>query len=292
MSDVDPSRAAPLPAPLAVPFPAPLAVPFPAPLPDLVERARAYRRAGTGPAPAVPSATVLMVRDSVDGGGLEVFMLRRVLAMAFAGGMHVFPGGVVDINDYIPDADIAAALLKAAAREAFEETGVLLASPAPAASLGPDAPPMPGADVLEADRCAVLAREATFDDVLTRHGLVLGADLLRPWSHWVTPEFEPRRYDTRFFIALMPGGQSARDVGGESDRVEWVRPLDAVAAHERAELVLMPPTEVTLREIAVFDTAADAFAAAEHRVLRPLLATVDLDVDPPRFVLTESSSVT
>ncbi|MDQ1494883.1 MAG: hypothetical protein QOG69_1366, partial [Actinomycetota bacterium] len=160
MPDVDPPRPASISAPLAVLFPAPL--------PDLVERARAFRRAGTSPAPAVPSATVLMVRDSGDGGGLEVFMLRRVLAMAFAGGMHVFPGGVVDINDYGPDADIAAALSKAAAREAFEETGVLLASPAPAASATAAAAPMPSGEVLEVDRRAVLAREATFDDVLTR----------------------------------------------------------------------------------------------------------------------------
>jgi 8-oxo-dGTP pyrophosphatase MutT (NUDIX family) len=280
MPDVDPLRAVPR---------APILVPFPAPLPDLVERARAYRRAGTKPAPAAPSATVIMVRDSAVPDGPEVFMLRRVLAMAFAGGMHVFPGGVVDTSDYGPDADVEQALLKAAAREAFEETGVLLASPATGGSPAADAGLMPSGDVLEADRRAVLAREATFDDVLIRHGLVLGDDLLRPWSHWVTPEFEPRRYDTRFFMALLPPAQSARDVGGESDRIEWVRPLDALAAQERGELLLMPPTEVTLREIALFDTAADAFAAAEHRALTPLLATVDLDVDPPRFVLTESS---
>jgi 8-oxo-dGTP pyrophosphatase MutT (NUDIX family) len=275
MPDVDPSRAAPLPAPTVVPFPVPL--------PDLVERARAYRLAGRDPAPAVPAATVLMVRDRVNVGGLEVFMLRRVLAMAFAGGMHVFPGGVVDRDDYGPDADIAAASLKAAAREAFEETGVLLGSPTAGAG------PRRSSGVLEADRRAVLAREATFDDVLTRHGFVLAADQLRPWAHWITPEFEARRYDTRFFIALMPTAQSARDVGGESDRVEWVRPDDALAAGDRGELLLMPPTEVTLREIAMFDTAADAFAAAEHRVLKPLLVTVDLDVDPPRFVVTDSS---
>jgi 8-oxo-dGTP pyrophosphatase MutT (NUDIX family) len=210
-------------------------------------------------------------------------MLRRVRAMAFAGGMHVFPGGVVDRGDYGPDADSAAALLKAAAREAFEETGILLGSPAAATV------PWPSPEVLEADRRAVLTREARFDDVLARRGLVLAADQLRPWAHWITPEFEPRRYDTRFFIALMPIAQSARDVGGESDRVEWVRPVDALSAQARGGLMLMPPTEVTLREIALFDTARDAFAAAAHRVLRPLLATVDLDVDPPRFVLTESS---
>ena len=281
MPDVDPLR--------AVPLPAPLAMPLPAPLPDLVERARAYRRAGTKPAPAAPSATVIMVRDSADG--------RRARGLHVAPGARdgvrgrharVSPAGSSTTSDYGPDADVAPALLKAAAREAFEETGVLLASPATGGSPAADAGLMPSGDVLEADRRAVLAREATFDDVLIRHGLVLGVDLLRPWSHWVTPEFEPRRYDTRFFMALMPPAQSARDVGGESDRIEWVRPLDALAAQERGELLLMPPTEVTLREIAMFDTAADAFAAAEHRALTPLLATVDLDVDPPRFVLTES----
>lgn len=245
---------------------------LPPPAPELVERARAFRDAGVAPAPAKASATVILLRDRA-GAGVEVFMIRRLVAMSFAGGMHVFPGGVVDPADAIRrSADEA--VVVAAIRETFEETGLLLASG-----------PAPDADALEADRLALVSHEVTFDDVLARHALAPRPDWLRAWSRWVTPEFEPRRYDTHFFVALQPRAHDARHVGGESDAATWVTPADALAASARGDWLLMPPTATTLRELLPYPRAAEVFEAAAQRVVGPLQVSIDLDADPPRFVV-------
>ncbi len=107
--------------------------------------------------------------------------------------------------------------------------------------------------------------------MLRRRGLTLRADLLRPWAHWITPEVEPRRYDTRFFVAELPAGQRTRDVGGEADQVAWMRPGDAVAQAERGELELLPPTVATLSELAAYRSVGDVFAAAARRTIRPIM---------------------
>src|SRR5262249_41888038 len=75
------------------------------------------------------------------------------------------------------------------------------------------------------------AREVSLAGALSGRGLALRADLLRPWAHWITPEAEPRRYDTRFFVAAVPAGQRARHVTGEADEASWLRPADALAEH-------------------------------------------------------------
>ena len=261
-------------------------VPFPAP--ELVERARAFRTAGVAPVPAKPSATVLLLRDRAPGngasdgdggdpaGGVEVFMLRRRTTMAFAAGMYVFPGGVSDPRDG-RCRGIDDTLVVTAIRETFEESGLLLAA-------GSVADPA----ALEADRIALLEHRASLGDVLERHGLTARPGLLRPWSRWVTPDFEPRRYDTRFLVAVAPAGQDARDTGGESDAAQWVAPAVALAALERREWLLMPPTEVTLRELVPFRRVAEVFEAAARRDVRPWQASIDLDADPPSFVFRSS----
>lgn len=224
-------------------------------------------------------------------------MIRRVSALTFAAGMHVFPGGVVDPSDYpagvepaavdaallnaavLDAALLNAALLNAAVRETFEETGVLLAG----SEAQPDAELLE-AELLEAERLALIAHETSLVDVLARHRLSMRRDALRPWAHWITPDFEPRRYDTRFFVAVAPRGQDPRHVGGEADAAGWVRPADALAAQRAGEWLLLPPTETTLRELSPFTTADDAFAAAARRDVRPLCVSIDLDADPPVFV--------
>jgi 8-oxo-dGTP pyrophosphatase MutT (NUDIX family) len=238
--------------------------PLPLPTAELVERARAFRAAGAEPTRTKPSATVVLLRDTADA--LEVFMLRRLTAMAFAGGMHVFPGGVVDPSDQTP--------ALTAIRETFEESGVLLATGNVADK-----------ELLEQDRLALVDHRATLAEVLNRHHLVPQPDLLRPWSRWITPVFEPRRYDTHFFVALAPEGQQARDVGGESDDATWVAPQAALANAERGDWILMPPTETTLRELLRYRSAEEAFAAAESREPYVLQADVDLDADPPVFTI-------
>jgi 8-oxo-dGTP pyrophosphatase MutT (NUDIX family) len=196
--------------------------------------------------------------------GLQVYMLRRQASMAFAPGAYVFPGGSVDPRDADeevawtgPDAaewgrifaappSLARALVCAAVRETFEESGVLLAGESPTSVVADTT-----SEDWEADRRGLLDRSVSLGELLTRRGLVLRADLLRPWSRWITPVVEPRRFDTRFFAAALPPGQRTRDVGGEASEVAWVRPADALMAGRRGEIRLFPPTMVSLSELAV-----------------------------------------
>jgi len=237
---------------------------------------------GTVP-PVTPrdAATVMLLRPAVKGegsaGSLQVYMLRRRPSMAFAPGAYVFPGGSVDASDGDdeiawtgPDAaewgrlldapaPLARALVCAAVRETFEESGVLLAGPA-----GPGAEPVlaaAGDDEWEAGRRALLAGSLTLAELLRRRRLVLRSDLLRPWARWITPVTEERRYDTRFFAAALPAGQHARDVGGEADETAWMEPSAALAAAKRREIALMPPTAVTLGELRACGDVPAALAA-------------------------------
>jgi 8-oxo-dGTP pyrophosphatase MutT (NUDIX family) len=224
---------------------------------------------------------------------LQVYLLRRVGSMAFAAGASVFPGGSVDQRDaHLPehywagpppaawtdslsaDVDLARALVCAAVRETFEESGVLLAGPA-----GDEIVADTRDEDWETDRLALIDRSLSFAAFCERRGLILRADLLRAWAHWVTPEIEPRRFDTRFFVAALPAGQRTRDVGGEADRVEWLAPRDALDRHERGEIALMPPTMVTLGELTAYDTVADVIAAAEQRTIETVAPRVVVD-DP------------
>jgi 8-oxo-dGTP pyrophosphatase MutT (NUDIX family) len=204
----------------------------------------------------------MLLRPGPDGAGLEVYMLRRKPSMAFAPGAMVFPGGSVDprgADEQVawtgPDAAewgrifdapprLARALVCAAVRETFEECGVLLAGP----TAGTVVADTRGED-WEADRAALLARSVSLAGLLRRRGLVLRSDLLRPWARWITPVTEERRYDTRFFAAALPAGQRARDVSGEADDAAWVEPAAALSAARRKEIVLLPPTAVTLGEL-------------------------------------------
>jgi 8-oxo-dGTP pyrophosphatase MutT (NUDIX family) len=239
--------------------------------------------------PVRDAATVVLLRDGP--AGVEAFLLQRVRALAFAAGMSVFPGGVVDERD--ADADIgwvgpppaawaaalgapeplARALVCAAVRETFEECGVLLAGPSAGAVCRVDGPQW--AD----ERVALEGGELSLAGLLARRGLLLRADLLRPWAHWITPLGERRRYDTRFFVAALPSGQSTQDGAGEADTVVWLPPADALAQAGRAERGLLPPTSVTLQEIAAHRTVADVLAAAEHRVITPIVPRLDQDPD-------------
>ena len=214
-------------------------------------------------APAVPrdAATVMLLRTSP--AGLEVYMLRRQASMAFAAGMSVFPGGSVDPRDADedvawagPDAQewgrrlaappgLARALVCAAVRETFEESGVVLAGETPDSVVAD-----PTSDDWERDRNALLDHSLSLAELLARRHLVLRSDLLRPWSRWVTPVFEPRRFDARFFAAALPGGQRTRDVGGEAAATAWTGPQQALETARRGEIALMPPTAVTLAELA------------------------------------------
>jgi 8-oxo-dGTP pyrophosphatase MutT (NUDIX family) len=226
-------------------------------------------------APVAPrdAATVMLLRPG--RAGMEVYMLRRQPSMAFAPGAQVFPGGSVDARDVDeeaawagPDAEqwgrvlnappgLARALVCAAVRETFEESGVLLAGES-ASSVVADTT---SAD-WERDRHALLDRSLSLAELLTRRGLVLRSDLLRPWSRWITPVIEQRRFDARFFAAALPGGQRTRDVGGEAAAAAWIGPAAAIEAGRRGEIELWPPTAITLAELAACGDLATALSAA------------------------------
>ncbi|RST10374.1 NUDIX hydrolase [Streptomyces sp. WAC05374] len=234
------------------------------------------------------AATVLLLRDGA--AGPEVHMLRRRTSMAFAGGAYAYPGGGVDPRDEHPvrwagpsPAEWAArlgvaepaeaqAIVCAAVRETFEESGVLLAGPT-ADSVVADT----RGDDWEADRAALVARELAFADFLERRGLVLRSDLLGAWARWITPEFEPRRYDTWFFVAALPAGQRASNASTEADRTVWIRPADAADGYDRGELLMMPPTIATLRALERYGTPGEALEAATDQDLTPVLAQARLE---------------
>jgi hypothetical protein len=106
---------------------------------------------------------------------------------------------------------------------------------------------------------------------------VLRADLLAAWAHWITPEFEPRRFDTRFFVAALPPGQVTRDVSTESDRVGWLRPADAIRSVEDGSMRMLPPTYVTLHELSTLARPEDALSAADARTISPIQPSVRFD---------------
>jgi 8-oxo-dGTP pyrophosphatase MutT (NUDIX family) len=212
-------------------------------------------------------------------------MLRRKPSMAFAPGAYVFPGGSVDQRDadeevawagpgvdrwgelFDAPAELARALVCAAVRETFEESGVLLAGP----SAGTVVADTTGED-WEADRQALLDRSMSLAEMLARRGLILRSDLLRPWSRWITPKLEPRRFDTRFFAAALPAGQRTRDVGGEAAAVQWIAPAAALEAGRARRIQLWLPTAMTLAELGEYPDIAAVLAAA--REVRPLLPEV------------------
>lgn len=266
-------------------------------LPDrLAERARDISEGRVEAAAPRDAATVILLRDSTDGP--LVYLLRRVSSMKFAPGAYVFPGGSVDRRDgdlavgwsgpspvewgvaFGAAEKVARELVCAAVRETFEESGVLLAGPAEDAIV-----PDTSADDWETDRQALLDRSLSLAALLAGRGLVLRADLLRPWAHWITPEIEERRYDTRFFVAALPDGQRTRDVSTESDRVTWVRPAEAAEAGRRGDMPMLPPTLVTLTELSAYDSVAAVLAA--RRTIRPRLPTARLSDDGVFLVLPE-----
>lgn len=217
-------------------------------------------------------ATVMLVRDGPHPNRpLEVLMLRRHPRTAF-GSVHVFPGGVVDASDHAPglddvcpgvDDDDASARLGlerggraywvAAIREAFEEAGVLLARTADGEPVRFDGHPDVQAR-FDAHRQAVHAGRRTLLEVLRAEGLVLAADGVHYVAHWITPEGEPKRFDTRFFLARAPEGQAYAHDETELIGSEWVRPGDALERHQAGEFPMIGPTSVCLRDLGRFET--------------------------------------
>jgi 8-oxo-dGTP pyrophosphatase MutT (NUDIX family) len=229
-----------------------------------------------------PAATVVLLRDGRHGP--EAYLQRRPMGMGFAGGLWVFPGGRVDEADRDPVVDAswggpapaawaellglpvgeARGQVVAACRETLEEAGLLLATPAA------------GADELAAARGELLAGVAGFAELLARLGVRLDSGRLRYWAWWVTPEEEPRRYDTRFFVAGLPDDAAVTAHLAEAEGERWLPPGEAAADQS---LPMLPPTRYTLRDLAAFGSVDEALAAGADRPVErilPVLAGAEL----------------
>jgi 8-oxo-dGTP pyrophosphatase MutT (NUDIX family) len=224
-------------------------------------------------APAIPASTVVLIRPAA--ASFEVLLVKRHDNVAFMGGAHVFPGGRVDATDRIEDPEgicdgVAQAVARmpdidpidaiachvAAIRELFEEAGVLLARPE-------------GAVRLREHRHDVASGALTLRQLVGREGLRLALDELVPFAHWVTPEIEIKRFDTRFFVAQLPAGQSAVHDDRETIESEWMEPGLAVERCRRDEIALPPPTWTTLRTLSKLSSAADVMQwARQRRIVR------------------------
>lgn len=241
-----------------------------------------------------PAATIILLRDGAHGP--EVFMLQRSQGSAFLPGAYVFPGGALDASDHDPraaqrvrgltDAEASAKLgvasgglayWIAAARECFEEAGILLAVDASGT------PVAPGRVARLAHlREPMNAGRLAFAAMLEAEDLYVPADAIVYFSHWITAAGRPRRFNTRFFVALAPAGQ-----GGVHDQAEtvhslWISPREALARHERDEIEIIYPTRVSLGDLARFTTAAAALEYAR--------SLGDIEVDAAVWALDHEGS--
>ncbi|HSC93872.1 MAG TPA: hypothetical protein VLC73_02785 [Burkholderiales bacterium] len=225
----------------------------------------------------LPAATVTLVRDAPRGP--EVLMLQRSPDLAFMPGAHVFPGGALDAADDSPalhalcvglDDAAASRVLGleggglsywiAAIREAFEEAGILLAYDASGRIVSVNEA---DAERYRPQRRALDEGHAAFVDFVLGEKLRLAVDRLRYFGHWITPVGAPRRYDTRFFLAVAPEGQEVRHDNREAIAHVWVRPREALELCAREVMNLRLPTIKTLERFAVCATTAELVAEVE-----------------------------
>ncbi len=230
--------------------------------------------------PIKDASTVIVLREA--GDGLETFLLCRHRQSGFMGGAHVFPGGKVDPSDKEPswrarvdrpteditaqlgetNAEVGLGLLVAAVRETFEDAGVLLAN-----------------TVADVDLPATRRRlhdGASFSELASDIDMKIDSLALTPYARWITPKMESHRFDTRFYIAVLPEGQRASHDGKETTSATWLRPAGAIEDMLAGRIKLAPPTVRTLDWLAQFDDAKSAISDALSRkppLVRPRIVT-------------------
>ena len=237
------------------------------------------------------AATVILTRDRAQGG-MEVFLMRRHRDQAFMGGAFVFPGGSVDAHDADPElaasivgptsaqavdclqepslsGDMALGLYVAAVRETFEEAGILLAYDESGRLLRFGDPGL-CARFVDARR-DIHEGKLTLKALARREQIRLALDLLTPYAHWITPAFEKKRFNTRFFIAGIPAGQVPLHDSIEMTESVWMSPREALAAYRDRKILLMPPTLKNLEELSRFDSMTALVEAANRRKILPIM---------------------
>lgn len=225
-------------------------------------------------APALPSATILMLRDSPQG--LQTFMVVRHHQIDFASGALVFPGGKVDPGDFdvrqycdgISDADDTdVAMMAGAIREAFEECGILLAREPNNDQL------VSGSrlESLEHYRDPLNRGEVSLEKFLIDENLRLACDELHHFAHWVTPEMLPKRFDTHFYLAKAPEDHIAIHDGHESVDSVWITPKDALIGNEQGTYTIIFPTRVNVELLGESHSTEQALIDAANRSVTTIL---------------------
>ncbi len=223
-----------------------------------------------------PAATLILLRDGEQGP--EIFMLKRSPSAAFVANAYVFPGGGLDATDHkalnrvrgLTELEAnrrlgvdsgGLAYWVAAVRECFEEAGILIAVDESGAPMDPAR-----ADALAVHRDEVNSGKLSFGDLLERERLLIHAQDITYFSHWITAPGRPRRFTARFFVARSPLGQHGSHDDSETVASEWVRPHIALDRCAKGEIELVHPTRISLTDLAPFATAAEAFGFAGSRL--------------------------
>jgi len=241
-------------------------------------------------APTVdPAATIVLLAE--DAPPPDIFLVRRHAKSAFMANAWVFPGGRLDVLDFdqrafarldgvdaarlvarmhgVSEVDVARALVVCALRETFEEAGVLLGTMADGSPLDEER-----VTALASARAELLAGEISFPRLLADLDLRLDGGGLVYFDHWITPPLEKRRFDTRFFVARTPSGQSPRHDEGETTASTWLSASAALERHASGELGLAPPTFWILGELARHTDAESALGWAAARDVPPILPAI------------------
>ena len=240
------------------------------------------------------AASVILLRDGPHG--LEVWVQERVSTMRNYPGMTVFPGGGVDKRDFPPRSwdsgrlwagpsvisvarklgvtkYKAHALVFAAVRELFEETGTLLAVHADGSELSDAAP-------YHEARKALVSHELSLTEMLLEHDLKVRSDLIMPWARWVGESESGNWFDNFSFLAVAPAGQSPDGDTTEADDANWFTPRLLIEGWRNGLVRLVIPNWAQLKELKKFDEVADAVAAARYAVIKPVVGN---PIDDPRY---------
>jgi 8-oxo-dGTP pyrophosphatase MutT (NUDIX family) len=229
------------------------------------------------PAPAA-AATILMLRDGDQG--LETFMVVRHRQIDFASGALVFPGGRIDaqdgeVRDYCQGVDEAddtsLAFRVGAIREAFEESGILLARPAGQTEL------ISGERLAQIDkyRDPLNKGELGLKQFLESEQLILACDLLQHFAHWITPEMMPKRFDTHFYLAAAPLDHLAVHDGHESVDSVWISPTEALEGAKSGKYTIIFPTRLNVELLGQSHSLSEALQMAQDRTAVTVMPSVE-----------------
>ena len=233
--------------------------------------------------PIKPAATVILMREAEESG-FEIFIVKRSSRSSF-GSLYVFPGGKLDPEDTerdlyaycegMTDEDASARLgiendglsfWIACIRECFEETGVLLTNPSDSL--------IQEYEKLSSLRKQLNNKEISFKDICISESLRLRTNNIVPCAHWITPAIEPKRFDTRFFLAKVNAKQLASHDGFELTESFWIKPKDALVRLKEGKMNMILPTISNIEQLAEFSSAFEAFNYFEglgNNAIEPIL---------------------